>query len=403
MNKALKIIIAGGKTGGHLFPGIAVAHALEQMIKKICQGTAYHGPANILFVGINAKFETQTLKQYGFAHKAIFSKPIKGGNVISKLFSASIIIISLLQSMIIIKNFKPDFILGVGGFSSFAVILTAWIFGIPNAIQEQNAFPGMTNRMLSKFTKTIFTSFKDTKGFTDNPKVKFFGNPVRKTVSIKTQENLSIKNHVPENSSPENHGSKSYNPENYDPGKFTILVTGGSQGAASINNAFMDALALMNQGNHLSDRFNIIHQTGVNDEADVKRRYKNLKINATARAFFHDMPKLQDMADLVITRAGAGIISELSIKGLPAILIPFPHAADDHQTFNAKALEEQGAAVMIQDKDLTGDTLKTGMENLIFDKGKLKSMGKTLQRLAMPDADVKIASYILKTVNIKKG
>ena len=412
MNKAINIIIAGGKTGGHLFPGIAIAQALELMIKKICQGKAYHGPANILFVGTNAKFETQTLKQYGFAHKAIFSKPIKGGNVISKLFSASIIIISLLQSMIIIKNFKPDFILGVGGFSSFAVILTAWIFGIPNAIQEQNAFPGMTNRMLSKFTKTIFTSFKDTKGFIDNPKVKFFGNPVRKTASIKTHENLSIKNHVPENSIHGNHGPDNYNPEtydpdNYDPGKFTILVTGGSQGAASINNAFMDALELMNplmsQDNHISDQFNIVHQTGVNDEADVKKRYKNLKINATARAFFHDMPKLQDMADLVITRAGAGIISELSIKGLPAILIPFPHAADDHQTFNAKALEEQGAAVIIQDKDLTGDSLKTGMENLIANKEKLKNMGKTLQHLAMPDADVKIASYILKTVNIKKG
>ncbi|MDM8539330.1 glycosyltransferase, partial [Desulfobacterales bacterium HSG17] len=196
---------------------------------------------------------------------------------------------------------------------------------------------------------------------------------------------------------------KKYNPENYDPGKFTILVTGGSQGAASINNAFMDALELMNPANHISDQFNIIHQTGVNDEADVKKRYKNLKINATARAFFHDMPKLQDVAELVITRAGAGIISELTIKGLPAILIPFPHAADDHQTFNAKALEEQGAAVMIQDKNLTGDTLKAGMENLIFDKEKLKSMSTTLKSLAMPDADVKIASYILKTVTINKG
>jgi len=393
MNKAFNIIIAGGKTGGHLFPGIAVAQALEQMLKKICQGSAQPVPANILFVGTNAEFETQTLKQYNFAHKAIFSKPIKGGNVISKLISASIIIISLIQSMIIIKNFKPDFILGVGGFSSFAVILAAWIFGIPNAIQEQNAFPGMTNRMLSKFTKTIFTSFKETKGFTDNPKVKFFGNPVRKTASIKTQENLSINNHDP----------NKYNPKNYDSDKFTILVTGGSQGAASINNAFMDALELMNTANHISDRFNIIHQTGVNDEADVKKRYKNLKINATARAFFHDMPRLQDMADLVITRAGAGIISELSIKGLPAILIPFPHAADDHQTFNAKALEKQGAAVMIQDKNLTGDTLKAGMENLIFDKEKLKSMSATLKSLAMPDADIKIASYILKTVAIKKG
>jgi UDP-N-acetylglucosamine--N-acetylmuramyl-(pentapeptide) pyrophosphoryl-undecaprenol N-acetylglucosamine transferase len=380
MNNKMNIIIAGGKTGGHLFPGIAIAKALEQIIEL----TEYD--IHILFIGTNALFEIQTLKKYGYEHKAILSKPIKGKNIGSKFFSASIIIVSLLQSMIIIKNFKPDFVLGVGGFSSFAVIVAAWVFGIPNAIQEQNAFPGMTNRILSKITKTIFTSFKNTKGFIDNPRVKYFGNPVRKTDNEKISKGLNIKNYCPD--------------------KFTILVTGGSQGAYSINNSFIEAMALMqndkSNSDHLHpDKFNIIHQTGVNDEALMKKKYQNLKINATVRAFFHDMPQLQTKADLIITRAGAGIIAEICIKGLPAIFIPFPHAADDHQKFNAKALEKLGAAIVIEDKNLTGQILKQRMEKLIKDKKKLVRMGRSLKQAAMPDADKKIASYILNIISVR--
>ena len=367
MNKAFKIIIAGGKTGGHLFPGIAIAKALERISHKV----------EILFVGSGAPFEIQTLEKYGYAHKTIFSKPIKGGNMISRIFSMSIVLVSLIQSMIIMKNFKPDFVLGVGGFSSFAVVLAAWILGIPTAIQEQNAFPGMTNRLLSKFAKTIFTSFKETKGLECNPKVKYVGNPVRKTNQAESGNDPRL--------------------THFNKDKFTLLVTGGSQGAHSINHAFMDALELMKK----TDQFNIIHQTGINDEPGIKERYKRLKINATAKAFFHNMPQLQDMADLVITRAGAGTISELCIKGRPAILVPFPHAADDHQTFNARALEEQGAAIMIKDSELTGQTLKQSMEGLIRDKKKLESMAENLKRLAMPDADEKIAACILKTKDKK--
>ncbi len=375
MKKVLNIIIAGGKTGGHLFPGIAIAQALDRILAPMVEQTNHH--VNILFVGTTAPFEIQTLEKYGYAHKAIFSKPIKGGNLLSKAFSISIILISLIQSMVIMKSFKPDFVLGVGGFSSFAIVLAAWIFRIPTAIQEQNAFPGLTNRLLSGFAKTIFTSFKKTKGFAHNPKVNYVGNPVRKTESIESEDNLNL--------------------NNFDPDKFTLLVTGGSQGATSINTAFMDALELMTD----TDKFNIIHQTGINDESEILQRYNRLKINAATKAFFHNMPQLQDMADLVITRAGAGTISELCIKGLPAILIPFPHAADDHQTYNAKALEEQGAAVMIRDNELTGHALKEKMEDLIENKERLDHMAQMSRQLAMPDADEKIANHILKTKDIK--
>ena len=371
MNKPFNIIIAGGKTGGHLFPGIAIAQALDRILNRTSH------KLKVLFVGTNAEFEVQTLKKYGYAHNSIFSKPIKGGNIIYKTFSMSIILVSLIQSMIIMKSFKPDFVLGVGGFSSFAVVLAAWILRIPTAIQEQNAIPGLTNRLLSRFAKTIFTSFKETKGLARNPKVNYVGNPVRKTESVESDDTLNL--------------------DNFDPNKFTILVTGGSQGAGSINTAFTDTLALMDN----TDRFNIIHQTGIKDKPKIIQKYKNLKINATAKAFFHNMPQLLDMADLAITRAGAGTISELCINGLPAILVPFPHAADDHQTFNAKALEEKDAVVMIKDSDLTGSVLKETLEGLIGSKERLDHMAEKLKHLAMPDAAEKIATTILKTKNIK--
>lgn len=367
MNNLFKIIIAGGKTGGHLFPGIATAQALERI----------HPDVDILFVGTDAPFETRTLEKYEFAHTSIFSKPIKGGSILKKVFSLSVIFVSLIQSMIILKNFKPDFVLGVGGFSSFAVVLAAWIFGIPTAIQEQNAIPGLTNRLLSRFSRTIFTSFEQTKGLENNPKVKYVGNPVRKADSTEPPKYTDL--------------------NNFDPDRFTLLVTGGSQGAKSINDAFTDALSLMDD----TLRFNIIHQTGEADESLIRKKYSDLKITATARAFFHNMPQLMGMADLAITRAGAGTIFELCINGLPAILVPFPHAADDHQTVNAQALEKQGAALMIKDNELTGHILKETIKTLFNDKEKLERMAGKLKQMAMPDADEQIAYSILRTKEFK--
>lgn len=374
--KPMHIIIAGGKTGGHLFPGISVADALKRMMKNAGR------QIEILFVGTDAEFETRTLEKYHYDHKAIYAKPIKGKNILLKGLSVAAILISLVQSMVIMKTFKPDFVLGVGGFSSFAVIVSAWLLGIPTAIQEQNAFPGMTNRLLSRFAKTIFTAFEQTRGWENRLNAKYVGNPVRKAAPSSHPDDSSL--------------------ENLDPGKPTILITGGSQGASSINHAVLDALELMDEGELTPDSFNIIHQTGISEQEMMKSRYEKLHISATVGAFFDDMPAFQTIADLVITRAGAGIIAELSTKGLPAILVPYPHAADDHQAFNAKALEQKNAAVMIPDKDLTGLRLKEELTHLMTDPSILTRMKAQLKEFAMPDADEKIASHILKTVKMKE-
>ncbi len=355
----LKLIISGGKTGGHLFPGIAVAQAVQKI----------HPGARILFVGTDAPFEVRTVQAYGYDHKTVFSKPIKGRNLLNKAISLSAVLVSLIQSLWILQGFKPDFVLGVGGFSSFAVVLAARILGIPTAIQEQNAFPGLTNRWLARFADTIFTAFEATRGWEHHPRVRFVGNPVR--ITDAAQDDQPDK--------------KPFRSE-----KIRILVTGGSQGATSINRAFVEALTLLkNPGD-----FEIIHQTGIQDEAEIRQKYLDLGIDATVQAFFQDMPHIQATAHIAITRSGAGIVSELCAHGLPAILIPFPHAADDHQTHNARALADAGGAVMIQDSELSGRILKQTLENLLSDQTRLVQMSGILRAMARPDAARAIAEHV---------
>ena len=381
--KNFNLLIAGGKTGGHLFPGIAVAQALK---------TA-NPTAKILFVGTDAPFEISTLKRYGFNHKSIMAKPIKGGSLVGKLYAISLILVSLIQSLIILARFKPDFVLGVGGFSSFAVVLAAWILRIPRAIQEQNSIPGITNRMLTRFVDTIFTAFETTRGMDHNPKTRYVGNPIRQTSPITPMDPSQEQGQTSSKKSKPEATAKITTETASKPGDFTILVTGGSQGAANINHAFIEAVRLMDDPGQI----HIIHQTGVEDEAKIRKAYDTLSLNVRVQAFFHDMPSLQDSASLVITRAGAGTISELCIKGLPAILVPFPHAADDHQTGNAKILADKGAAILIADQKLTGPLLKETIQSLMADTQKRKQMKIAIKQLAMPNADTLIATAILNT------
>jgi UDP-N-acetylglucosamine--N-acetylmuramyl-(pentapeptide) pyrophosphoryl-undecaprenol N-acetylglucosamine transferase len=356
------ILIAGGKTGGHLFPGIAVAQALQQMNPSV----------RILFAGTGAPFETATLKSYGFDHTPIFSRPLKGRSLLQKLVGLSAIVISLCQSLWIVWQFKPRFVLGVGGFSSFAVVLAAWILRVPRAIQEQNAFPGMTNRILARFSDTIFTAFESTRGLSHHPKTRFVGNPVREK-------------------GPDQDIDASWLAD-IGPDDFILLVTGGSQGASSINRAVVDMAGRMADTRNLF----IIFQTGADDEPQVRTALQTLGIRARVQAFFQNMPALLDRADLVICRAGAGTLSELAIKGVPAILVPYPHAADDHQTFNARSLTDKNAALMIADRELSGHVLLEAVTKMISDPGRRQQMSDAMKQLAKPDAAAVIATHILQ-------
>ena len=389
MTPPLKLVIAGGKTGGHLFPGIAVAQAVTQAAPD----------TQTLFVGTKAPFEVNTLSAYGYDHKDISARPVKGGGIFNKIKGASAVGISLVQALFILKKFKPDFVLGVGGFSSFAVLLAAKILGIPRAIQEQNAFPGMTNRMAASFVQAIFTGFKETRGFSDHPKTRFSGNPVRLVgpgqplPPLKDSKTMDLDN--PEGQTPGRDEKKEIN--EILPGAkatdFILLVTGGSQGARSINNAVTQALPSLKK---TKDIF-IVHQTGIQDEARIKEAYAAQGIRSLVKAFFQEMPQLQEIADLVICRSGAGTVSELCLKGLPSILIPYPYATDDHQTWNARALADEGAAVFIPDADLKGENLLEEILDLKSDAPRRENMAKGAKKMARPRAARTIADFILNT------
>ncbi len=363
-DKNINILIAGGKTGGHLFPGIAIAQALQAESPDI----------KILFAGIGTEFEIKIINNYNFKHAKLYAKPIKGGNPLNLIFSLSIIPISIIQALIIIKKFKPSMVIGTGGYSSFAIVAGAWLLGIKTGIQEQNTIPGLTNRMLSKIVNIIFLTFKNTKFLSDKKQSVCFGNPVRQ---VRRTNNISQITDM------------------LDKQKFTILISGGSQGAESINKAMVQAVKLMENKN----QFNIIHQTGKNDEKQIQEQYLNMGIkNIIVKAFFNNLGIYQDMADLIICRAGAGTISEITLKGLPSILIPYPYAADDHQTINAKELEKIGAAIIIQDQNLTGSILKQNIEGLAANREKIEKMSELSLSQAMPDADIKIAQTILNMI-----
>ncbi|MEE4363733.1 MAG: undecaprenyldiphospho-muramoylpentapeptide beta-N-acetylglucosaminyltransferase [Desulfotignum sp.] len=361
MTARRNILIAGGKTGGHLFPGIAVAQALQKLQPGV----------QILFAGTNSPFEVSTLKTYGFDHTSISAHPVKGKGIFTKLYGLAMVLVSLCQAMVIILQFKPDFVLGVGGFSSFAVVLAAWILRVPTAIQEQNAIPGITNRMLARFCGTIFTSFPSTRGMAHNPRTQFVGNPVREKGPVQDMDAPWLSDIRPED--------------------FILLVTGGSQGASSINQAVND----MAQDLAGTKDLFIILQTGTADEARIKKAFESLKIRARVQAFFHNMPALLDKADLVICRAGAGTISELALKGVPAVLVPYPHAADDHQRFNARSLADTGAALVLADNKLSGQALGQAVLALKSDPEQRQRMAAAMKQMARPHAADHIAAHIL--------
>jgi UDP-N-acetylglucosamine--N-acetylmuramyl-(pentapeptide) pyrophosphoryl-undecaprenol N-acetylglucosamine transferase len=362
MTDRFQVIIAGGKTGGHLFPGIAVAQALRRRDPSV----------RILFVGTNTPFEKKTLSAYGFDHTPIFSRPLKGRSLFQKLTGTAAILVSLIQSLWIVWRFKPDFVLGVGGYSSFAVVLSAWILRIPTAIQEQNAFPGITNRMLARLSTVIFTAFDSTRGFSENPKTHLTGNPVREQGPVfQTQETVET---------------------DIDSADFVLLVTGGSQGASSINRAVVDMAARLTD---LKDLF-ILFQTGTGHDAAIRQTLQSLGIRARVQPFFPDMPALMERSDLVICRAGAGTLSELAVKGVPAILVPYPHAADDHQMHNARSVADHGAALVVADTELSGTGLYRMVMDLKSDPQQLNRMAKAMAQLAKPDAADRIAVHILQ-------
>lgn len=330
-------------------------------------------PANqIVFVGSRRGLESSVLAREGYELKTIEAGAWKGKKLGGKLGSLMAMPRSLGQAWGLLRSFQPDLVLGFGGYASGPVVFMAWAWRYPTAIHEQNAFPGLSNRILGKFVDRVFISFEDSARHFRPLKTVLTGNPVRRRIQ---------------------RGKAA--PSRRAEGKFTLFIFGGSQGAHRINQAMEESLSRLGD---LKSRMRVIHQTGDRDYDEVRRAYEREGLEAEVHRFIQDMDRAYGAADLVLCRAGATTLFELMAMGKPAILVPYPHAANDHQTLNARTLIDAGAALMVADRELNGSSLSPILRQLSADPEKLKKMGERAQTMARPQAAGKIVDLCYEMV-----
>jgi UDP-N-acetylglucosamine--N-acetylmuramyl-(pentapeptide) pyrophosphoryl-undecaprenol N-acetylglucosamine transferase len=350
---ALRVVIAGGGTGGHLYPGIAVAREL----------LARQPDAQLSFAGTAKGIESRVIPREGFALDVIRSGGLKGKSIADRARGAMLLPLSLADAWSVVSNRQPDLVIGVGGYSSGPVVLMAAVRGTATMLLEQNAVPGLTNRLLARVVKAAAVSFDSTQAFFGS-KAFVSGNPVR----------------------PEFVGAAGPQQESALDDQATVtqvLVFGGSQGAHAINMAMVEAAArLATGGPHLR----VTHQTGERDVDVVRAAYRQAGVQADVEPFLYDMGRQLGAADLIVCRAGATTLAELTAAGKPAILIPLPTATDDHQRKNAEALAATGAAEVLLQHDLSGASLADRILALATDRARRQQIAAAARALARPDA-----------------
>jgi UDP-N-acetylglucosamine--N-acetylmuramyl-(pentapeptide) pyrophosphoryl-undecaprenol N-acetylglucosamine transferase len=347
-----KVVIAGGGTGGHLFPGIALA---EEFTRRK-EGW------EVIFIGTGKGLEQRVLSRWGFELMTIPAAPLKGRSWWGKAVSFSTLFRGAWSSAIILRRLSPRLVIGLGGYSAGAVVLAAYLLGIKRVIQEQNVQPGFTNRMASRFAQRVFLSWAEGARFFPAAKVRVTGNPLRQGVL-------------------EGRGKKRGEKG------FTLLILGGSQGATAINRGMMEVLPALAT---IKKDLRIIHQTGAADCQRVREGYEKAGLEASVHPFIDEMAPCYREARLAICRAGAATITELCAWGRASILIPYPYAADDHQRKNALALVQQGAGRMIPDAELSGERLAQEILSLYHDRQALNEMEQAAAALGQPDAAARI-------------
>jgi len=354
----MRVVIAGGGTGGHLFPGIAIAEEFLRRDKK----------AEVLFIGTQRGIESKLLGPAGYKLRTIDVEGIKGRGIKALIKGFYQIPQSMWQSGRILKQFQPRIVIGVGGYASGPAVLAAHFMGLPTAIAEQNAAPGITNRILGKFVDKIFVTYAATANSFPAAKVLASGNPVRRAFAGVRSLQKAAKDFQ------------------------QLLIFGGSQGAQAINKSIVEMLPQLPK---IKNNIRILHQTGARDVEPVREAYARSGIKAEVTAFIVDMAEAYRQADLIICRAGATSLAEITTAGKAAILIPFPFATNDHQTKNAEAMAEKGAATMIEEKDLSGDKLFAVVEKLLKDPQKLQSMEENSAKLGNINAAATIVDACL--------
>lgn len=353
-----KIFIAGGGTGGHLCPGVAVAEVLRA---KGCE---------VVFVNRGNQLERRVLTHAGFPFKTLWIEGVKGRGLKNKLAAMFKLPVAGLQALWLVLRHRPKVVLGLGSYSAGPVVIAAWLLRRPVALMEQNAVAGFTNRQCGRFAQKIFISFNDSARFFDANKCVLSGNPVRANFFAGVKE-------------PVERGDK-----------FTVLILGGSQGAHAVNELVAQSLQ------YLNDRESIryIHQSGAYDVETMKEAYARYGVEATVRDFFDDVASVYLAADFVICRAGATSIAELTALGKAAYFIPFPQAADNHQEKNAQVMVAAGAALMGRESELSGSDLAKVVNKMRLPQNPLAAMQRASKALGRPQAAQDVAEGCLALI-----
>ncbi len=361
----MKMLIAGGGTGGHLYPGVALAEEVTTRQKG----------NEVLFVGTERGLEARVVPQLGYPLELITVKPLKGkglGGVIQGLLALPQ---AVAHSRKILRTFAPDVAVGVGGYASGPVLLAAWLTGTPAVVLEQNTIPGFTNRVLGKLVDQVFVAFDSSSRFFPRKKVVALGNPIRRGL---------LDNFLASRQSSD---------------RFTLLVLGGSQGAHALNVKMSEAAPLLAA---LGPSLRIVHQTGEKDREMVAEAYRKAGVDADVRAFIEDMSPAYLGADLVVCRAGATTIAELGVTKRAAIFVPYPFAADNHQEANAQELVQLGAGIMLRESELDAAKLAGEIRTLFEDRPRLAQMERAAGRAGRPEAGREIVDACVELAKRRK-
>lgn len=358
-------MISGGGTGGHIYPAISIAQALQDMLQDV----------EILFVGAQGKMEMKKVPEAGFKIVGLWISGIQRSMSIQNLLFPFKLISSIWKAFSLVRNFKPDAVVGVGGYASGPLLYAASRKKIACLIQEQNSYAGLTNKLLANNVQKICVAHEGMEKYFPAHKLVVTGNPVRKTILLR--EDLK---------------SNAYEFFGFDPSKKTLLIVGGSLGARSINEFILAGYDRMAKSS-----YQVIWQTGGFYFEEMKRRIATSADNILVKDFVKEMHFAYAVADVVISRAGALSIAELMLTGKPSVLVPSPNVAEDHQTINAKALVERDAAILVKDSEGTEKLLDTAFE-LLEDEDRKAVLSENIKAMSHPDAAKDIANEIMKMI-----
>jgi UDP-N-acetylglucosamine--N-acetylmuramyl-(pentapeptide) pyrophosphoryl-undecaprenol N-acetylglucosamine transferase len=359
-------MLAGGGTGGHLYPGMAVARRLE---------ARYPGTA-VSFLGQRGGLEERLVPHEGFALHTVTAKALKGQSRLNQLRALAALGLGTVQALRVLRRVRPHLLIGTGGYVMGPAVLAAALLRLPRVLLEQNLQPGLTVRALARFAHVVFTSFPETAAYLPGVRVEYTGTPVRQDICAVGCTGTAY--------------------SEAGEARLHVLVFGGSQGAHRLNQAMVEALPLLaKHWQHLC----IVHQTGAADFATVQQAYQGTPLHAEVQPFLYDMAQRYRWAHLVVCRAGASTLAELTVCGKPALLIPYPYAADDHQRLNALAFQNQGAGQVLPDVELSGARLYAIIHHLMQHPETLRVQAECSRRLGRPQAADAVITTCLSLID----